>query len=229
MAKNVFLGSLKTRARQRGVAEGDGSIDPIELAALISEYYSELHALVSDKGARYFETEATITANGASGYALPSDHLATIGVDMVLSGTTGPRRPVWGPVGPADRTYLVGLNTGGPAYFWAEEGANLVLYPTPSAGTYKHLYVPQPTDYSTSADATSIDVINIYGERLILWGVASVIQHKGSASQQRAVDEYKRAHDELEYWACQRSLGQPRYAIPSDVLDALRCGRWLWR
>lgn len=223
MARLVTMGTLVTRAQQRWGAEGDAQLDATEVKSLLSEYYGELHALVSNVGARYFETEATLDLNSL---ALPSDHLATIGIDLVLSGTTGPRRPVWGPIGPADRSYVIGLSTGGPAYFWAEEGANIALYPTPTSGTYKHLYVPQPTDLSTAADATSVDVINIYGERLLLWGVTSVAQHKGSVSQQRAVDEHAKASAELEYWACQRAIGQPRYMIPYDVLESLRCGRW---
>lgn len=222
MARLVTMATLVTRARQRWGSEGDQQLDDAEVKSLISEYYGLLHALVSDKGARYFETEATIDLNNL---ALPSDHLSTIGVDAVLSGTTGLRRPVYGPIGPADRSYVIGLSNA-PAYFWAEEGANLALYPTPTSGTYKHLYVPQPTDLSSAADATSVDVINIHGERMILWGVCSVAQHKGSVSQSRAVDEYTRAAAEVEYWACQRALGQPVYRIPSDVLDSLRCGRW---
>lgn len=225
MARLATMLTLVTRARQRWGSEGDQQLDDPEVKSLISDYYGELHALVSDKGARYFETEATLSL---SNLALPSDHFSTIGIDFVLSGSTGARRPVWGPIGPADRSYLVGLTTGGPACFWAEEGANIALYPTPTSGTYKHLYVPQPTDLSTAADATSVDLINIYGERLVLWGVASVAQHKGSVSQQRAVDEHDRARDELEYWACQRAAGQATYRIPSEVLDAIRCGRWSW-
>jgi hypothetical protein len=225
MARSVTMGTLVTRARQRWGAEGDQQLDVPEVKSLISEMYAELHALVADKGARYFETEATLDLNNL---ALPSDHMATIGIDLVLSGATGPRRPVYGPIGPKERTYLIGVTSGGPAYFWAEEGTSLALYPTPTSGAYKHLYVPQPTDLSTAADSTSVDLINIYGERLVLWGVASIAQHKGSASQQRAVDERDRAHDAIEYWACQRAIGQPTYRIPLDVLEALRCGRWRW-
>lgn len=226
MARTISIGTLVTRARQRWGSEGDQQLDDPEVKSLISEYYGELHALVSDKGARYFETEATVTATGSATYVLPDDHFATIGVDLVLSGTTGPRRPVWGPIGPRDRSYLVGLSGSGSASFWAEEGANLALYPAPASGTYKHLYVPQPTDFATAADSGMVDVINVYGERLLLWGVASVAQHKGSISQQRAVDEHERAKADLEYWACQRAVMQPMYTIPDDVIEALRCGRW---
>jgi hypothetical protein len=226
MALALTMGTLVSRCSQRASeGEGDSNVEGPEVKSIISEYYGELHALVSDKGARYFETEATLDLNNL---ALPSDHLSTIGVDLVLSGTTGPRRPVWGPIGPQERTYLIGSSSGGPAYFWAEEGTSLALYPTPTSGTYKHLYVPQPTDLSTAADSTSVDLINIYGQRLVIWGVASVIQHRGSASQERSLAEYKRAVDAVEYWACQRALLQPIYRIPSDVLEALRCGRWRW-
>lgn len=223
MARSVTIGTLVTRARQRWGSEGDQQLDDPEVKSLISEYYGELHALVADKGARYFETEATLDLNNL---ALPSDHFSTVGVDFVLSGTTGVRRPVWGPIGPADRSYLIGLTASSSAYFWAIEAGNIALYPTPTTGTYKHLYVPQPTDIATASDSTQVDLINIYGERLVLWGVASVAQHKGAVSQQRAVDEHKRALDELEYWACQRAAGQASFRIPSDVLELLRCGRW---
>jgi len=209
------LGTLVTRCRQRFSA-GDGDVleDP-EVKGLISEYYGELHALTVEKGARCFEAEATITATGASGYALPFDHLTTIGVDAVLSGTTGPRRPVWGPIMATERVRLVGRT--GPAFYWAEEGANIALYPIPSDGTYKHLYVPQPTDYSAASDATSVDLLNIYGLKFIVWGVASVALHKSESAQQRAVDEYEKAKAQVEYWACQRALVQPSYRVPEDM------------
>ncbi len=221
MARNVVLGVLVDRCRKRYTGEGDELLDPTELKALISEYYAEMHALTAEKGARAFETEATITGNGSLTYALPTDWLSTIGVDFVISGTTGARRPVHGPIAVQERTHLVGLATGGPAFRFGLEGVGLALYPAPASGTYKHLYVPQPVDLSTAADATVVDLLNIYGEKFVIWGVASVAQHKGSTSQQRAIDEHKRASDQLEYWACLRALTQPSYRVPEDD-----CGRF---
>src|ERR1041384_8193914 len=133
MARNILLSSLTARARQRWAGEGDNSIDVVELKALVSEFYAELHAAVSDKGARYFETEATLDLNNL---ALPGDHLSTIGVDLVLSGRAGPGRPGGGPFGPPARPCLVGHTTAGPASSRAEEVASLALYPTPTSGTY---------------------------------------------------------------------------------------------
>lgn len=212
MALSLTLGSLVTLCRQRCDDEGNELLDNPEYKSLVTEVYGELHALVSEKGANYFQTEATITATGASTYALPADHLLTIGVDRILSGTTGLRNPVYGPIGPTDRTQLMG--TSGPASFFGIEGANIALYPVPASGTYKHLYTPQPTDYSVAADGTSVDVINIYGRKFVIWSVASVAQHKGSSSQARAVDEAAKAKEQLEYWACLRAPLQPSYCVP---------------
>lgn len=214
MALAFTLGTLVDRCRQRYTGQGDDLLDPPELKALIWEFYGEMHALTVEKGARAFESEATITANGAATYALPADHLTTIGVDAFLAGTTGPRRPVYGPIMVQERTRLMGLV--GQAAFFDLEGSNLALYPVPSSGTFRHIYVPQPVDFSAGADSTSVDLINIYGYKFIVWSVASVAQHKGSTSQQRAVDEAKRASDQIEYWACQRALTQPSYRVPEE-------------
>lgn len=216
MALAFTLGTLVTRCRQRFAGESESLLEDPEVKALISEYYGEMHALISEKGARAFEAEQTITADGSTSYALPAAFLSTIGVDAILSGTTGARRPVFGPIMAQERSWLMGQT--GPANWYALEGSSIALFPVPSSGTYKHLYVPQPTDYSTSADSTSVDVINIYGLKFILWSVASVALHKGSSSQQRAVDEAKRASDQIEYWACQRALTQPSYRISEESL-----------
>lgn len=203
MARSVALGTLVARAQQRAGLEGDGSLATTEWKGLISELYAELHRTV--RVARYFETEATVTATGAASYALPSDHLETIGVDLVY--TSGTARRALRPLPALERPRYVGLT--GEAFLYALEAANLVLYPNPGSGTYKHLYIPQPTDYSGSADSTSIDVINIDGEKFILWGVASIAQHKSDASQQRAIAERDKAEQALMAWAAERMLDNP--------------------
>jgi hypothetical protein len=213
MGYPVLLGTMVTRCQQRAAREGDLQVESPEYKALISEAYGEIHALVTEKGAWYFRTEATIDLNNL---ALPSDHLTTIGIDFILNGTTGPRRPVLGPIPPQLRTYFVGLSSGAPAAVWDIEGSSLALYPAPTSGTYKHIYVPQPTDYSTSADTQSIDFINIYGYTYTLWRVASILRDKGSEAQDRAIAEAERSKDQLEYWACLRAITEPSYRVPED-------------
>jgi hypothetical protein len=218
MALAIQLGALVTLCRQRAGREagtgGDDTLDGPEWKSLIAEYYMEMHALIAGKGARYFEAEDTITASGAATYALPAAHFSTIGVEAFISGTSGPRRPVFGPIAVQERTRLMARS--GPAVFHALEGANIALYPVPSSGTYRHIYIPQPTDYSASADSTSVDLINVYGRKFVIWGVASVAQHKGSESQERAMVETEKARAEIEYWAAQRALTQPNYRVPED-------------
>lgn len=215
MALNFTLGALVTRCKQRAIAEGDDLVDPTEWKALIWEVYAEMHGLVVEKGSRIFETDAVIASTGAATYPLPADHLTTVGVDAFINGSTGVRRPVYGPIMAQERTRLMGLS--GPAAFYDLEGPNIALFPVPPAGsTYRHIYVPQPVDFSTSADATIVDLINIWGYKFIVWGAASIGLHKGSSSQQRAVDEAKRASDQVEYWACQRALTQPSYRVPEE-------------
>ncbi len=222
MAFNLVLSTLETRCRQRADQEGVDQLDSPEFKSLISEFYAEVHSILVP--ARYFETEATINL---SNLALPTDHFASIAISEVVDAT-GTRRPITGPIAVQDRVHFVGQV--GPACVWDFEGANIALYPVPTTGTYKHLYIPQPTDLATAADSTVVDLVNMFGYRLVVWGVASVAKHKSESSQTRAVSEYERARAELEFWASKRSfhegppgvseetrmLGQSRYR---DVAD----------
>lgn len=206
MAFTRTMGVVVGLCQRRADKETDGQVDADEVKELIAEHYNELHAAVTEVGARYFETEADITATGASSYALPSGHLSTVGVDRVLDAA-GRRQPLV-ELMVQERPLLSGLT--GEAWLWALSGATIVLYPTPSSGTYKHLYVPQPTDYSSVGNGESIDFINQAGLRFVVWGVASVMQHKGDANQLRAVSERDRALDSLREWAVRRALTMPK-------------------
>lgn len=203
MAMPITLGTLVTRCAQRSEREGDSQLDPTEYKDLISEKYAEMQALVSEKDPTYFAVEATINL---STLALPADYLSTLSVEHVFDIATDRRRPLDGPVSVQDRARLVGLSTGGPAFFYALDPATIALFPTVTTGTYNHRYLPQPTDYSSSADSTAVDVINIYGRKFVIWGVAAIARSKGGEDPTFALGQEKLAHDQLEYWACQRAL-----------------------
>jgi phosphatidylserine/phosphatidylglycerophosphate/cardiolipin synthase-like enzyme len=66
--------TLIARCKRRAGLVGDNSIPDTDWQEAISEMYGELHGIVADAGGRYYETEASITATGASSYALPTDH-----------------------------------------------------------------------------------------------------------------------------------------------------------
>ncbi len=204
MALLRTLGVLVTKAKQHCDMENDGLLAAAEWRARVSEKYGELHACLMS--ARFFDTEATITATGASSYALPADHLQTMGVDFVFDSAGSRNELLEATID--ERTIWAGQT--GEAVAYVLTGTTIVLYPTPSSGTYKHIYVAQPTDYSSSADSTSIDVINTWGEKFIMWGAASVAQHKSESSQQRAIGEAGKAWDELQYISAQRTMNNRR-------------------
>lgn len=209
MALTRTMGQLVGMCQRRSDKETDGQIGTTfstEWQEMISEVYGDLHAAVAETGARYFETEATITATGATTYALPSDHLSTIGVDLVVNAA-GQRREL------AElmfQEHALFAGRTGVAYMFALNGTNLSLYPTPATGDYRHIYIPQPTDYSSAGNGTSVDLINNDGLKFLVWGVASIAMHKGEDNQQRAIAERDAARERLVAWAIQRALTMPK-------------------
>lgn len=210
MALSLTLDTLVTRTKQRANKVGDEQIETAEWKELISEVYGELHGAVSEVGARYFETETSINL---STFALPTDHLSTIGVDFVYD-VAGRRRPLVELM--VQETPLVAGVTG-EAYLFALAGATVKLYPTPSTGTYKHLYVPQPTDYSSASGSTSVDLINNDGLQFVLWGVAAIALHRSESAQQAAMLARDAAKERLVTWAINRALTMPRRRVITDI------------
>jgi len=231
MAFTRTMLQLVGQCQRRADKEEDGHVGVTyanEWKEMISEVYGELHAAVAGTGARYFETEATITATGASSYALPSDHLSTIGVDRVVDSAG--RRQSLCELMVQERDIFLGQT--GEAWLFAFTGTNIALYPTPTTGTYKHIYVPQPTDYSAASNSTSVDLINNDGYKFVVWGVASIAMHKGDDNQQRAMMERDAARERLVEWAVLRALTMPKRRQVTE-LDLRRGGDFLspadWR
>lgn len=218
MALSFTLGTLVARCQRRSNKDGDSQIESTEWKELISETYGEMHSAVTETGARYFETEATLNL---SNLALPSDHYQTIGVDFVID-SAGQRREL-DQLMVQERTIFAGRT--GPAFMFALAGTSLALYPTPSTGTYKHLYVPQPTDYSSSADSTSVDTISIHGLRFVVWGVAAIALHRDSSDQQRAMLERDKALAKVMEAAVERAKGMPKRRVITDIRGLQGVGR----
>lgn len=213
MALSRTMGQLIGLCQRRADKESDEHVDSDEWKELISELYGELHGAVAQTGARYFETEATISADGSSTYALPSDHFSTVGIDRVLDSAG--RRTELAELMVQERTFMLGQT--GPAQLFAFTGTSIQLYPRPTTGSYKHIYVPQPTDYSSVGNGTSIDLINNDGLKFVVWGVASIALHKGEANQQRAMVERDAARERLVDWATRRALTMPKRRVVTDI------------
>ncbi len=213
MARLLTLGTLVTRCQQRADRAGDANIgdatnggtDDTEWKSLVSEAYGEMYMVVAEQGSRYFETEAAITITGATSYTLPEGHLSTLGVDRVDSA--GRRTPL-NEIMPQERTRALGRV--GAAGEFALVGANIELYPAPTTGTYKHVYIPQPADLTTSADATSVDLINVFGQAFVIWSVKLKALDKSESAVEVSMREIARAADGLRQWAMIRSFHTPR-------------------
>lgn len=197
------LSDLRQRCQQRADMENNALIATDEWGRLISEMYGELYSLVEKSGMRYFETEATVTATGAASYALPSDHLATIDVSRVTD-TAGHRIPLRRLMVQERNRWIGAL---GDARKYELAGQNLVLYPLPSTGTYKHLYMPQSPDLSTAIDSTSIDVVQADGEAYLIWGVAAKALSKPESEALAYADVQRdKARDRFVEWCAMRAF-----------------------
>ena len=219
MAFTRTVGQIVELGQRRADKQTDSHVDTEDWKGFLSELYGELHAAAVDVGARYFETEATITATGASSYSLPSDHLTTIGVDYVDSASN--RQPLVELM--VQERWAFGAVTG-QAQMFAFTGTSIVLYPKPASGTYYHLYAPQPTDYSSSSNSTSVDLLNTHGLSFVVWGMAALAMHKGDDNQQRAMFERDAAKERFTEAAVRRALTMPRRKQTNSVDLGLESG-----
>lgn len=210
MAFAVTLGELVTSAQQLANQPNAEQLETAEWKSHISTRYGRLHTMVADTGARCFETVATLNL---ANLALPADHKSTIGVDF-WSDAAGSHRHELAELMIQERNLFRGS---GQAVAWAHSGTSLQLFPLPTTGIYKHLYVPQPTRYNASADSTSIDVLTSDGLDAIIWGVASIALHRAESAQQRAIGEAESALARLKEWAVARAQTMPRRRVITDV------------
>lgn len=229
MPRRYQLSELVTRCKRRADKEGDGSISDSEWKALISEMYGELHGEVAGAGLRYFETESTVTATGTTSYAEPTDHLATIGVDLVID-SAGRRRELT-ELMPTEQAAWSGLT--GEAHRYALVDDQLYFFPNPSSGTYKWRYIAQSPDLSSEADATLVDVVTPDGEAFLIWGVAVKALSKSEADVSVAMTEREQARGRLRDWAIQRAMTQPRRLVQpeygADNAWGYDPSDWRWR
>lgn len=208
MARTFTLLSLVTRCQQRCDLENSEIIGAAEWKSLVSLAYAELYSILVASGMRYFETTATVTADGSASYALPNDHMSTVGVDRVLVSSRYELVEVMA----QERNITSGL-TSGDACFYALVGANLKLFPPPSSGTYEHVYVAQPADLSSGADDDEIDVVVPSGEAFVVWHVVVNAKTKEESDVGGSLAERERARTQVTEWSTLRAINTPRRRI----------------
>jgi hypothetical protein len=208
--------------------ENQGHISTSEWKEMLSTAYAELYAILAESGMRYFETEATVTTTGVASYALPAGHLSTVGVDYLVSASTGERRQLEELMA-QERNMFTGAGASW-ASAYALVGSNLVLYATPPTGqTYYHIYVPQPADLSAAADATSVDVVTPDGEGFLTWAVAVMALAKEESDAGLARAEREAARNRVMEWSALRSLNTPRRRVVGPCLYQGDPGDYPWR
>ncbi|HKP06414.1 MAG TPA: hypothetical protein VJU58_04100 [Microbacterium sp.] len=221
MPRPYRLDDLRLRCQRRANKENDPSIGNPEWNMLISEQYGELYSEVEKTGMRHFDstTPFTITANGSTTYAVPTDHLATIALYRVLNAAgskveldemMAPELPRWaGQVGDAQTFAVI--------------GSSIYLFPKPSSGSYELWYMPQAPDLSTAADSTSVDLVQADGESFLINGVAFKAQSKGaSVDDPRALAaEREAARVRFVDWCTLRAFTQPRRPVRRYSINEL--------
>lgn len=213
--------------------EGEGFIGDPEWKALISEQYGHVYATVVKQGMRHFESTQTITADGSTSYALPSDHDQTIGIDRLDSSG---RTFDLGEMMIQERNAWSGQT--GDARAYSIVGQTIVLFPRPSSGTYYHVYVPQSPDISALSDDATVDVVTADGEAFLINGAATKALMKRGEDPTFCMRERDAAEERFVEDVMLRALVNPRRRVvmPSPM-DAFGDdwglyndpGSWRWR
>lgn len=214
MARNFTIAALITKGRRRCHQENSDCLSAAEWQDELSTICSEFQGLIVDSGSRIFESEQTITATGATGYALPADFLAEVGVD-------DPDGNHLTPLLVQERNHTNGAT--GTARYYSLVNDEIRLFPNPSSGDYTLIYAPQCPDYSESVTTTEIDVITPAGENFFTWSLALV----GGIKEQDELTPYfekqvEKYRAKVEKWAQQRMLNAPvrryvEYGSPDSI------------
>ena len=190
-----------------------------EILALMSEVYAErVFEPVADVS-RYFESEHSITATGATSYDEPTDWLQTLRVERV----DGDNRRHLIPLMPDERDRFVGLT--GDATRYERIDDQIYLYPNPTSGSYRMLYKPQCPDLSSYADGDLIDVVNAAGQAALVWGVAAIMLAKAESNNALALGMADKATERLVMQVVNESAteaprrGMPDYTHLEDGVD----------
>jgi hypothetical protein len=221
MPRLVKMSDLVTRCQQRADMENQTFVNDTsgssEWLHYIHTVYAELHGEISKTGMRHFEMSQQFTTDGGAVYALPDDHLSTVGVDRIESD--GSRFELYELMA-QERNRYTGSTSNPYAFAWSVVGSGqkpLTLYPTPPSGkTYEVLYVPQPPDLTNAADSDVVDMVTPDGENFVIWGAAALALAKEESDPSFAVSERERLRVSIVEWATLRSLHEPRRIIALD-------------
>ncbi len=155
MARVRTLTNLIADVRARADMQNQTSFIPdAEITEYLNQSLAELYEmLVQARGADYYETTATITADGTNtSFALAGGFMSLLGVETTVNGSS----PI--PLSLYDRRQHAALTsayapTTGDAYCYRVRAGNIDLLPKPAAGkVFTVYYVPAQTRLSAGGD-----------------------------------------------------------------------------
>lgn len=217
MASTVLYSELKRQAREAADSEtsapDDAHVDDVELLGYFNASLKIWHGKVTKAQPDLYEGDPqTITADGSTGYDLPTDYYASLGVDYKYDDDA------WIPL---ERLMLPERNKypgTGIACAYRPKGSQLVLYPRPLTGDgeYRHLYVKTATLFVDNG-SSSVNGVNGW-EQWMVWDVAVRMLAKAQidSSVQRA--ERKRIEDEMDIAAADRDLANPMRVVNTRTM-----------
>lgn len=171
------LTQMRTRVRQRSNNEYTNGqfVTDAELTGLINVSYKHLYGTLVEHSLHRSETTQTITATGASSYALPSDLFSLLNVYRYENTQRRYRLDRF-----SDR-FKPGPGDTGEASHYRVRGSSLVLWPAPNSGVYEVEYIPVPADLS--ADADELDGVLGWEEYVVLDAASKVLVKEGSLEE----------------------------------------------
>lgn len=190
-----------------------GFVDDTELDGMINTSLGIWHGMVVRAVPERYEATDTISANGATSYALPADHLATLGVEYQSSSSEyiDLERVMF-----HDRNKY-GQTTSSMALGYRLSGTAIVLIPAPSSGTYRHVYVTAADVLASDSD--TIDGVNGW-ESWIVYDCAVKMLQKEESDASQVMKDRDRLWREIEAAAVDRELANPKYVVDT------RTKRW---
>ncbi len=219
MARTFTLLQLRTRARERCDMVNSTFITDSELTGYISASYAELYDILVQSGLVYFTpTTQTITGTGVETYALPADYYGTVRVDR-QSGSD------YYPLSEYMITERHGFeNSSGDSTVYSPQGTNISLLPAPTGGTYRHTYIPAPSDLSSDSD--TVDGVSGWEEFIVVDAARKMLQ-KEESSTVGIERDLKRLRERIEEMAQNRAWASPRRV--TDVRTNRRDSEDWWR
>lgn len=217
MARNVTVQKVVDEAQVLCQDPSHALATEAQYVSIINDEHARLYAYYVAAEPDRYRTEATITGvSGTSAYALPSDWLATIGVDFV----SGSVREKLYRLQESDRN-LYAQQTG-QARAYRVIGTNVVLYPTPLTGeSYTHIYIP--TAPVLSSTATSIDC-RLGHDKWLQMCVARTLLKTEESYDGRWDDEIEKVEIEL------KTEANYRYFQDLALMNNPQADRWYsWR